>query len=316
MEDANSEENNTEDEIVPDATRKQVQVEPLQEKKSNKRKYAFVGIGLLIISCICLSATGVLNFDVDSYAGDFSIENVIVTDEFGPDEKPLSQESKTSFAPTGRINAAVFTSGTDAIIGTLWYHEDMLVSELFARTRDNYIFTYIEGESHRPLPGGEYRVEIHIGKGNPPVRTVRFTVEEVDFVVVPAYPTPEGHKDIENSVLLEAPFVFDEIWNIDGEEWRINEAKIVFLRDAELFVVVVETELNPSDFSEEELETFTRPVAKYAVDNGYWDQARQIQINGETYELDEPLAITLINPENPGQGSRARFDIEELLKSE
>ena len=314
MEDMHIEENNG-NEIIPDAASAQVQFESPQ-KNSDKRKFILVGIGLLLVSCIYLSATGVLNFGADFYAGGYSVEDVIVTDEFGPDEKPLSNESKVNFSPTSKINAAVFTSGIDATVGMLWYHEDSLLFELFERTRDNYIATYIEGESHRPLPSGEYRVEIHIGQDSPPVKTVHFTVEEVDLVVIPAQPTPEGHKDIEGATFLEVPFAFDEIWIINGEEWRINEAKIVFLSDAELFVVVVETDLDPSTLSEEELEDFTRPVAKYAVDNGYWDQARQIQVNDETYKLDEPLAITLINPDDPGQGNRARFEIEELLKSE
>ena len=311
----NIEENN-EDEMMPDETSEQIQVEPSQENKSNKRKYILVGIGLLLISCICLSATRIFNFRANFYAGGYSIEDVIVTDEFGSDGKPVSHESKTNFSPTSRINTAVFTSGIDATVGMRWYHEDTLLFELFERTRDNYIATYLEGEPHRPLPSGDYHVDIHIGRDGPPEKTVRFTVEELDLVVIPAQPTPEGHKDIENAPFLEIPFAFDEVWTINGEAWQINEAKIVFLSDAELFVVVVETGLDPSGFSKEELEALTRPVAKYAVDNGYWDQARQIQINGKTYKLDEPLAVTLINPENPGQGNRARFDIEELLESE
>ena len=262
----NIEENSLKDDIVPDITNKQF--ESLSGEKSNKRKYILIGIGLLLISCIFLSATGMLNFKTDFYAGGYSVEDVIVTDEFGPDEKPLNQESKTNFPPIGRINTAVFTSGIDATVGMLWYHEDTLIFELFERTRDNYIATYIEGESHRPLPSGEYRVEIHIGRDNPPIKTVRFTVEENDLVVIPAQPTPVGHKNIENAPFLEIPFAFDEIWKVNGEEWQINEAKIVFLSDAELFVVVVETDLNPLDFSEEELETFTKPVAQYAIDNG------------------------------------------------
>ena len=75
---------------------------------------------------------------------------------------------------------------------------------------------------------------------------------------------------------------------------------------------MVETDLDFTGFSENTLEILTRPIAQYAVENGYWEEARQIQINGETYKLDEPIAITLINPEKPNQGYRVRFDVEEL----
>jgi len=310
----NTEEINLENEAVADLVNEPA--ESLPENKTTKRKYILVGIGVLLLSCICLSATGVLNINTDFYAGGYSVEEVVVTDELGPDGRPINRVSKTLFEPTARIYNAVYTSGIDATVGMLWYHEDTLVFEAFERTRDNYIASYLTGAFYKPLPSGQYRVEIHIGRDNPPVETNYFTIKDLDLKIVPPNPTPEGHIEIENVPFLQVPFVFDEVWQRDDEEWRINEAKIMFLNGGEIFVVVVEIDSNPLDFSEEELESFTRPIAKYAIDNGYLDQARRIQIDGKIYNLDEPLAITLINPDNPGQGNRARFDIDELLESE
>jgi hypothetical protein len=146
-------------------------------------------------------------------------------------------------------------------------------------------------------------------------QTVYFTVKEFELAIDNIPPTPIGHIDIENSQNLEIPFAFDEIWEIDGVEWHINEVKIVFLRDVELFVVVVETDLDPLNLPEAEIEEIAKPIAIYSIENGYWDQARQIKIDGKTYPLTEPLAITLINPDNPGQGNRVRFDIDGLMQS-
>lgn len=286
--------------------------EPKPEKKSNKRRNILIGVGSLILLCICLWATGIIKFNTDFYAGGVSIEDVIVTNELGSDGRPVGRESKLSFEPTGRIDTAVYTSGIDATVGMRWYHDDTLLFELFERTQNNYIATFLEGSSRSPLPSGEYRVEVHLGENSSPVETVEFIVEDFELEIIPPQPTPEGHVDIENSPYLEIPFVFDEIWETDDREWHISEAKIVFLSDAELFVVVVETDLDFTGFSENTLEILTRPIAQYAVENGYWEEARQIQINGETYKLDEPIAITLINPEKPNQGYRVRFDVEEL----
>lgn len=308
----NLEESFHENEADPDVAKGSV--ERRQPGKRDKRKVVLIGIGLSLLSCcICLLATGVLNFNTDFYAGGISIEEVVVTDELGPDERPLSRVSKSVFEPVGRIDAAVYTSGVDGTVGMRWYHEDTLIFEAFERTRDNYIATYLEGLPHSPLPAGQYRVDIHLGRGGSPIETVRFTVKELELEVVPTFPTPEGHVDIENATFVEVPFAFDEVWQIEGEEWYINEVKIVFLESGAILVMVVETDLNPVDFSEEELIPLARPIAEYALENGYLEQARQIQINGETHQLDEPLAITFINPENPGRGNRVRLEIDELL---
>ena len=288
-------------------------LEPLANKSTNKRKIILLVIGVIVMTCICLSAFGILNLDF--YAGPYSVEQVVVTDELGNDGRPLTHESKLVFSPIGRIDTAVYTSGIDATIGMIWYHEDVYQFEFFERTQNNYIATYLEGTKRTPLPSGEYRVEIHIGRDSPPNEVVYFTVEELEIEVIPPYPTPVGHQDLENAPYLEVPFVFDEVWQIGDDAWQINEAKIVFLSDAELLVIVAGTDLTPLDLSDSELETLAKPIAEYAINEGYWDQARQIQIDGETYKLDEPIAITLINPDNPGSGNRIRFGIDELLDS-
>ncbi len=293
-------------------------IEPVPDKKSNKRKYILIGVGLLVVSCLCLLATGVLNINTDFYAGGYSVEKVVVTDELDPDGKPISQESKTVFAPTGRIDAAVYTSGIDATVGMRWYHEDTLVFEMFERTRDNYIATYLEGAPYQPLPGGQYRVEIHIGLDSPPVETVYFVVEELDLEVIPPMPTPEGHIDIESAPYLEVPIAFDEVWEIDDDTWNVNEVKITFYKDSVLFVIVVESDIGIDELSEAEARQLSKPIAQYALQNGYYDTAKAVEINGIQYEFDnftEPIVVTFFN-KSEARGYRTRFNIDDLTNEQ
>lgn len=304
-------EQNSEDNTVIDARGNKAEIKH-PTNKSSKRNYIIFGIVLLVI-CVGYFCSSNINF----YAGGYSVESIILANEFEADGKPVNGKNKTVFAPTDKIiGAAISTSGIDATIGTTWYYEDTLILELFDRTSDNYIVMYMENGKNQTFPIGEYRVEVHIGRNSSPLETIRFTVEETELVVVPAYPTPEGHEDIEKAVFAEVPFVFDETWVVDGEDWQINEVKIVFLNNLELLAVVAETDLDLSAFSEEALENLTKPVAKYAIDNGYLEQARQIEINGETYALTEKLAVTLVDPNRTGQGNRSVFDMEYLVESE
>jgi hypothetical protein len=285
-----------------------------QVLKPRKRRSIFLGIGALILIYLC-SLTNLLDLTFDFYAGRFSIDDIILTDELDAAGYPINRQSKNIYRSTQRINAVVYTTGIDTIIGMRWYHEDTLLFEHFERTAENHVATYIEGSLSSPLPRGKYHVDILKSRNGSPLRTLNFTVEEFELEVVPPQPTPVGHFNIENAPYVEVPFVFDEKWTVEGQSWRINEVKIVFLQDTELFAVVAETDLNPLKLSEEEMKTLAKPIALYAIRNGYLDQARQLQINGKTYSLDEPLAIILVNPELPGQGNRARFDINELHDS-
>jgi hypothetical protein len=289
-------------------------IEPVPDKKSNKRKYVLIGAGLLVVSCLCLLATGVLNINTDFYAGGYSVEKVVVTDELGSDGRPASQESKTVFSPTGRIDTAVYTSGIDATVGMRWYHEDTLLFEMFERTRDNYLATYLEGAPYQPLPSGQYRVEIHIGRNSPPVETVYFVVEELDLEVIPPMPTPQGHIDIENAPYLEVPIAFDEVWEIDDDTWNVNEVKITFFEDSVLFVIVIDSDIGIDELSEAEARQLSKPIAQYALQNGYYEAAKAVEINGIQYEFDnftDPIVVTFFN-KSEERGYRTRFNIDDL----
>jgi hypothetical protein len=286
---------------------------PLPETtpKTNRwRTRLFLGIVTLLLCYGILRMTGILQ--VNSTAGGFSIEEITVTNEEDDTGLPnIAATSQKTFPAIGRIHTVVKTSGVDATVGVRWFHEDIFLHEGFARTKDNLAAFYLEGKPQSPLPAGNYRVEVVLGK-EAIHDTYFFTVEPFLQEVIPAFPTPNGHESLEKSLLTEIPFAFDETWVMpDGKEWQINEVKIVFLQET-LFVVVVKSDVDFSDMTKEEIEALAKPIAKYSIENGYLDQAKTIQINGKTYDFTEPLSITLMLPET-GQGYRARFDIDEFL---
>jgi len=51
-----------------------------------------------------------------------------------------------------------------------------------------------------------------------------------------------------------------------------------------------------------------KPVALYAVRNGYLDKAKTLKIDGKSYLLDEVMFVSLVNP------GKARYRVEFSVK--
>jgi hypothetical protein len=158
------------------------------------------------------------------------------------------------------------------------------------------------------LPEGNYRLEITTG--GTPLEVIEFTVSQDKPELSTIQPTPIGHQKLETSPFVEVPFAFDEIWTIDGEDWQINEVKIVLLSETPIIAVVAIVEENPAELTENQLRPITQPIALYAIQNGYLETAKSLEIDGEILEYEE-LFITLFNPEL-GAGNRTPFVIDQL----
>ena len=63
--------------------------------------------------------------------------------------------------------------------------------------------------------------------------------------------------------------------------------------------------------SEDEVKARTRVIALYAIENGYVDIAKSLEIDKKHYDLDQSLFINLINPSNQ-QSYRIKFTMDEL----
>jgi len=81
----------------------------------------------------------------------------------------------------------------------------------------------------------------------------------------------------------------------------------------EYFVaVVVETDMKDMlSISEDEAKTRTRAIALYAIENGYVEQAKSLEIDGKQYDLDQSIFVNLKNPSNQ-QIYRVEFTMDEL----
>ncbi|MBW7943336.1 MAG: hypothetical protein H3C64_13355 [Candidatus Kuenenia stuttgartiensis] len=269
--------------------------------------------GGLITGYIFLGQLTPYDFYIEG-EGFYSIDQVILTNALDNNGQPMS--SKNVFRPSEPIISWVSTKGADGIIGMRWFYGEQMIFEHFGKTQDNLIYTYIQSSDAVKLEEGDYRVEIHT-TGGTPHETLYFTVEQYRPKVVPAQPTPVSHQRIEApSEFVEVPFVFDEVWNIDGTDWPINEVKIVFLDDGSVFVVVtVQVQIDPTKLSKDAAKEFAKPIALYAVQNGYLEQGRSLEIDGEFYPLDEVLFVNLAKSldENRTLNNRVLFELDELL---
>ena len=279
----------------------------------------FTHISTFCILLTSLFLSGCLSFSTQVTGGAYSIEKVTVTDVWNDDFTP--GEPRNEFAGNETIIAIVETSGSDGVVTMRWFHEDDLIYEQSLKTQNNYISTHIgpQNDFYWLFPG-EYRVEV--GLLDTPKFTEKFVVREDSFErfeMEELIPTPDNHVKQEGSDLWEIPFAFDETWSIDGEEWMLNEAKIVFLRTANtpvLSFVFVEPNLANEFSSQEDGQKRTLKVAKYAKANGYIATAEEIAIGGVTYTY-QYLFITFVDkdkdlPEELTQGYRVQFAITEL----
>lgn len=245
------------------------------------------------------------------YVGGYSIEGVVATDQLEL-EAPLEAWSDTPrmFPADQSVYTIVYTSGIDASIGLRWSIDDVPQGEYFMRTEGNRAAFAWNALDRLPLYPGRYRVDALI----PPdavIDSVDFTVVAQELDISPPVPTPSNHVDWEHARYLEAPFAFDETWEIDGSSYKINEVKVVLLPGEEVMAVVVLLDGDPYSMSIEETEALAKPIARYAVTQGYWDRAQAVRINGEAYALNGGIVITLLNPETR-RGNRVPYDLEQL----
>lgn len=275
---------------------------PRKERfRHRKRRNIFIALGSVILlgSCYFLFKPR-FNF----YVGSVTIERVALNNEF--DDTYSSTESKETFHNRETIYCSVWTSGTDAIIGTRWYYEDELILEFFERTQENHLTTALQP----PLKTGTYRVDVSLSDGKP-LYSLNFSVVEAQLNVIPPQPTPANHIDLENDPLLVSiPYAFDEKWTINGTDWEINEVKIVFLQDSVVVAVVVIVDLDVTALTGNQARSISKPIALYAWQNGYIDTARSLQIDGMQQEF-ENMFVTIFNPQT-GAGTRIPYEFDEL----
>jgi hypothetical protein len=277
--------------------------------KRSRTKSIIVGIVVLIAICAIgafFISKRYLQYDLYGSGGGYSITEVVLTDEIDIDGKPIG--SKSTFTPSDTIFGWVHTEGAEGIVGFRWFHDSDMIFEHFGKTQANQIITYIESNNNVILPEGNYRLEITTG--GTPLEVIEFTVSQDKPELSTIQPTPIGHQKLETSPFVEVPFAFDEIWTIDGEDWQINEVKIVLLSETPIIAVVAIVEENPAELTENQLRPITQPIALYAIQNVYLETAKSLEIDGEILEYEE-LFITLFNPEL-GAGNRTPFVIDQL----
>ena len=283
-----------------------------QKKGSNVSRWLLIGIPVALIGICCIAALIVAPsvFKLRLENGDYSIESVTLSTGL---ENGQPVGIREVFMPSDNIICTVKTSGVDGgIIGMRWYAGEQLIYENTGKTIDNTISTYIASNSSLVLPDGDYRVEIYMV--DDPLETVHFEVRTYHPSANPPISIPDGHKNIEIPWYPEVPFAFDEVWEIGGSKWTINEVKIVIMKDTdEYFVaVVVDTDLEHiASMSEADAKKLASPVAQYAVENNYLEKARSLEIDGIKYKLDKFVFVNLINPVTK-EVYRAKFRMDEL----
>ena len=263
----------------------------------------------VLASCISLSA--------NVSGGAYTIEKLTVTDVWNEDYSPGAPRNE--FYGNEKVIGIVETSGSDGIVMMRWFREDQLIYQLANKTQNNYFATELNPENDFYwLQPGEYRLEVGIGAT--PKFTEYFTIKEDNlerFEVVDPLPTPIGHIKQEGSDLVEISFAFDETWDIHGEEWELNEAKIVFLRTSNnpvLSFVFTEPNFVNAFKSQDEGKERTVDVAKYAKKEGYITTAEEISVGGVNYKY-EHIFITFVEKgfsAEPKQGYRVQFAVTEL----
>ena len=287
------------------------EVETTEKKPSKFPRWLFIAIPIVLIGlcCIILVVVVIPIFKVNFVSGSYSIESVTLSRDL-KDNQPV--DIKDVFMPSDTIICTVKTSGVDGIIGMKWYLGDNEVYKATAKTENNTISTYIQSTKLDVLPEGKYRVEIFLVEE--PVETVHFEVKIYHPTVLPPISIPEEHRNIEVPWYPEVPFAFDEVWNIGDTKWKVNEVKVVLMDGTKEYFVAVVIDTNMSDIlslSESTAKERTRPIALYAIENEYIEKAKDLEIDGKHYDLDQYVFVILKNPSNQ-QFYRVQFTLDEL----
>lgn len=284
-----------------------------QEKKTSKfPRWLLIVAPILFIGICCVVLAVVIKpfFNVNVKSGGYSIESVTLSSDL-KDNQPV--DIKDVFNPSEAIICTVKTTGIeDGIIGMRWYLGENKIYEYTGKTKNNTISTYIESNRSAVLPEGKYRVEIFMVEE--PLETVYFEVKIYHPTVNPPISIPEKHTNIETPWYPEVPFAFDEVWDIDGTEWKINEVKVVLMNDTQEYFVAVVVNTDMKDMlsiNEDEAKARTRAIAHYAVENGYVEKGKGLEIDGKHYDLDQSVFVILVNPSNQ-QVYRIKFTMNEL----
>ncbi len=249
---------------------------------------------------------------------DYTIGQIILTDELDAAARPVRQLD--NFRPDQIIICWLSTLGPEGVVGMRWYYELEFIFERFEQTQNNRSYIFLQSSLLKTLPEGAYRVEIYTTPDNL-VQTLPFTVAQYKPEVNPLSSPPVGHQDIENTPFVAVPFAFDEVWTIGEKEWEINEVKVTFYNQDDIFInIVLKTDLNPGQLSDHQLTRISRPLARYALQNGYLEQAQALKIDEKQYPLDEAIYVTLVNQKAgiiPGLGQiplrRIFFDPKDLI---
>ena len=282
------------------------------EKKSSKFPRWLIAVPITLFGLCCIAAFIFVPmvFKVNVSGGGYSIESVTLSTDL---ENGQPVGVTTVFKPSDTIICTVKTTGIkDGIIGMRWYLDDQKIYETAGKTQDNVISTYIQSNKNAILPEGKYRVEIFMVEEA--LETVYFEVKIYHPTVNPPISIPEGHTNIEVPWYPEAPFAFDEVWNIDGSNWKVNEVKVVLMEDTDEYFVAVVVNTDMKDMmsiSEDEAKARTRAIALYAIENGYVETAKGLEIDGKHYDLDQSFFVILKNPSNQ-QVYRIKFTMDEL----
>lgn len=262
-----------------------------------------VGVGCIILAIFSIKVNSL---------GYYAVEDVILSGGL-EDNQPV--DIRNVFKPSDTIICTVKTTGIDGItIGMQWYLGDKLIYEQSGKTENNTLSIAIWSNKDITLPEGKYHVDVSFH--NEVLGTVYFEVKAYHPNVNPPIVVPEEHKSIELPWYPEVPFAFDETWTIDGTEWVVNEVKIVLRDDTpEYFVnIVIDTDRNDfSSLSEGSAKEETYLVALYALENGYVEKARGLEIDGKYYDLDQYIIVTLRNPQSQ-QAYRVKFAMDDLVK--
>jgi hypothetical protein len=283
-----------------------------EQKVSKSPRWLLFVIPLVLLSVCCVVLTVVVRpfFNLNVESGGYSIESVTLSTDL-EDNEPVG--IKDVFMPSEPIICTVKTSGVDGIIGMRWFVGENEIFEHIGKTQNNTISTYIESNKSAILPEGKYRVEIFLVE-NSIEEVVEFEVKVYHPSVIPPISIPEGHQNIEIPWYPEVPFAFDEVWVIDDIEWKVNEVKVVLMDGTqEYFVdVVIDTDMKDiASIGEEEAKARTLPVALYAIENGYVEKAKSLEIDGKYHDLDQFFFVTLINPPS-SDAYRVKFLMDEL----
>jgi len=245
-----------------------------------------------------------------------SLKQVILTDTL--DKHGLPVRPVNQFTPNQTIICWVELTTARGWLEVRWFHEDSLIFEhtdQFLQTS----YTFIQSTPQAALAEGAYRVEIYTAKDQP-LEIIQFTVKRYKPNIAPTIIIPEHHQDLEDSPFVTIPFVFDEQWQLNEAIYDINQVQIVMENKADIYVsVTVKTTLNPGALTSYQTKRICKPIAHYALTKGYISQAKQLQIDGQYYALEELIGVTLVNREAgviPGIGwlpiRRTIFEVNDL----